>query len=49
MLDKFRAPLRLLAAILSRMHPPVIYRSNWAKISKMFKINRPIEVVELKY
>ena len=40
-------PLRLLAAILSRMRSPVTSRSNWAKDSRMLSINRPIEVVVL--
>lgn len=40
-------PLRLLAAILSRMRSPVTSRSNWAKDSRMFSINLPIEAVVL--
>jgi hypothetical protein len=40
-------PLALLAAILSRMRSPVTSRSNCAKDSRTFNINRPIEVAEL--
>ena len=40
-------PLRLLAAILSRMRSPVTSRSNCAKDSRMFSINLPIEAVVL--
>src|SRR5712672_1502186 len=40
-------PLRLEAAILSRMRSPVTSRSNWAKESKTFSVSRPIKVVVL--
>ncbi|NKA06667.1 hypothetical protein GO303_05031 [Ralstonia solanacearum] len=40
-------PLRLLAAILSRMRSPVTSRSNCAKDSSTFSISRPIDVVVL--
>jgi hypothetical protein len=40
-------PLRLEAAILSRMDSPVTPRSNWAKESSTLSVGRPIEVVVL--
>jgi len=40
-------PLRLEAAILSRMRSPVTSRSNWAKESNTFRVSLPIEVVVL--
>src|ERR1700731_4138872 len=40
-------PLRLEAAILSRMRSPVTSRSNWAKDSSTLSVSRPIEVVVL--
>ncbi|MEN9490677.1 MAG: hypothetical protein RJA63_1126 [Pseudomonadota bacterium] len=40
-------PLALLAANLSRMRSPVTSRSNCAKDSSTFSINRPIDVAEL--
>jgi hypothetical protein len=40
-------PLRLEAAILSRMRSPVTSRSNWAKESNTFSVSLPIEVVVL--
>src|SRR5947209_20548793 len=40
-------PLRLDAAILSRMRSPVTSRSNWANDSSTLSVNRPIEVVVL--
>src|SRR6266849_3549187 len=40
-------PLRLEAAILSRMRSPVTSRSNCANESKTFSVRRPIEVVVL--
>lgn len=33
------------AANLSRMRSPLTSRSSWAKLSKMFSVSRPIEVV----
>src|SRR6266436_1171573 len=41
-------PLRLEAAILSRMRSPVTSRSNCAKDSSTLRVRRPIEVVVLK-
>src|SRR5215207_9756045 len=41
-------PLRLEAAILSRMRSPVTSRSNWAKERRTFKVSRPMLVVVLK-
>src|SRR5208283_924209 len=38
-------PLRLEAAILSRMRSPVTSRSNCANESRTFSVRRPIEVV----
>src|SRR6266446_6352625 len=38
-------PLRLEAAILSRMRSEVTSRSNWANDSSTFSVSRPIEVV----
>ena len=35
-------PLRLEAAILSRMRSPVTSRSNWAKDSSTFSVSRPM-------
>ena len=40
-------PLRLEAAILSRMRSAVTSRSNWAKDKRTFRVNRPIDVVVL--
>jgi hypothetical protein len=40
-------PLRLEAAILSRMRSEVTSRSNWANDKSTFSVNRPIEVVVL--
>src|SRR5216683_5709444 len=40
-------PLRLEAAILSRMRSPVTSRSNCANDSSTFSVSRPIEVVVL--
>src|SRR5215471_8208169 len=40
-------PLRLEAAILSRMRSEVTSRSNWANDSRMFNVNLPMEVVVL--
>src|SRR5437588_8692485 len=40
-------PLRLEAAILSRMRSDVTSRSNWANDSSTFSVSRPIEVVVL--
>src|SRR5213080_2750421 len=40
-------PLRLEAAILSRMRSEVTSRSNWAKESSTLSVSRPIEVVVL--
>ena len=40
-------PLRLEAAILSRMSSEVTSRSNWANDSRTLRVNRPIEVVVL--
>src|SRR5229473_986476 len=40
-------PLRLEAAILSRMRSPVTSRSNWANDSSTFRVSRPIELVVL--
>src|SRR5258708_513023 len=40
-------PLRLEAAILSRMRSEVTSRSNWANESSTFRVSRPIEVVVL--
>ena len=41
------SPLRLEAAILSRMRSEVTSRSNWANESSTFNVSRPIEVVVL--
>jgi hypothetical protein len=41
------SPLRLEAAILSRMRSEVTSRSNWAKDQNTFSVKRPIEVVVL--
>src|SRR6516164_6226405 len=41
------SPLRLDAAILSRMRSDVTSRSNWAKDSSTFRVKRPIDVVVL--
>jgi len=41
-------PLRLGAAILSRMRSPVTSRSNWANDNSTFRVRRPIDVVVLK-
>lgn len=38
--------LRRAAAILSRVRSEMISRSNWAKLRSMFKVKRPIELVE---
>jgi len=35
------------AANLSRMRSPITSRSNWAKLSRMLSVSRPIEVVVL--
>jgi hypothetical protein len=40
-------PFRRLAAILSRMRSPVTSRSNCAKLRRMFRVSRPIDVVVL--
>src|SRR4030088_1681899 len=40
-------PLRLVAAILSRIRSEVTSRSNWANDSSTFSVSRPIEVVVL--
>ena len=40
-------PLRLEAAILSRMRSEVTSRSNWAKDSSTLSVSRPIDVVVL--
>src|SRR3984893_7583217 len=40
-------PLRLEAAILSRMRSPVTSRSNWANESRTLSVSRPMEVVLL--
>ena len=42
-----QSPLRLEAAILSRMRSEVTSRSNWANDSSTFSVSRPIEVVVL--
>src|SRR6516165_10195028 len=41
------SPLRLEAAILSRMRSEVTSRSNWAKDNRTFSVSRPMEVVVL--
>src|SRR5512143_3898150 len=41
------SPLRLEAAILSRMRSEVTSRSNWANDSSTFSVSRPIDVVVL--
>ena len=41
------SPLRLDAAILSRIRSEVTSRSNWANDSSTFNVSRPIEVVVL--
>src|SRR6476620_615669 len=40
-------PLRLEAAILSRIRSEVPSRSNWAKDSSTLRVSRPMEVVVL--
>ena len=40
-------PLRLEAAILSRMRSEVTSRSNWANDSRTFNVSRPMDVVVL--
>jgi hypothetical protein len=40
-------PFLLAAAILSRVRSLMISRSNWAKLSRMFKVKRPMEWVVL--
>ena len=40
-------PLRLEAAILSRIRSEVTSRSNWANDSSTFSVSRPIELVVL--
>src|SRR5215475_48489 len=40
-------PLRLEAAILSRMRSEVTSRSNWANESRTFRVSRPMDVVVL--
>ena len=35
------------AANLSRMRSPITSRSNWAKLSRMLSVSRPIDVVVL--
>ena len=40
-------PLRLEAAILSRMRSEVTSRSNWANDKSTLSVSRPIEVVVL--
>ena len=40
-------PLRLEAAILSRMRSPVTSRSNWAKDKSMLSVSRPMLVAVL--
>ena len=40
-------PLRLDAAILSRVRSEMISRSNWANESRMFSVSRPIDCVVL--
>src|SRR5271169_5664642 len=40
-------PLRLEAAILSRIRSEVTSRSNWAKDSSTLRVSRPMEVVVL--
>src|SRR3712207_3883818 len=41
-------PRRFERAILSRMRSPATSRSNWAKDSSTFSVNRPMEVEVLK-
>jgi len=41
-------PFMREAATLSRMRSAVTSRSNWAKLSRMFSVSRPIDVVVLK-
>ena len=41
------SPLRLEAAILSRMRSEVTSRSNWANDSRTLSVSRPIDVVVL--
>ncbi len=36
------------AATLSRIRSPITSRSNWAKLSRMFSVSRPMDVVVLK-
>ena len=36
------------AATLSRIRSPMTSRSNWAKLSRMFSVSRPMDVVVLK-
>ena len=40
-------PFLRLAATLSRMRSAVTSRSNWAKLSRMFSVSRPMDVVVL--
>ena len=40
-------PFIRLAATLSRMRSAVTSRSNWAKLSRMFSVSRPMDVVVL--
>ena len=40
-------PLRRLAANLSRIRSPITSRSNWAKLSRMLSVSRPMLVVVL--
>ena len=40
-------PLRRDAANLSRIRSPITSRSNWAKLSRMFSVSRPMDVVVL--
>ena len=40
-----KMPLRRLAANLSLILSPASSLSNWAKLSRMFNVNLPIEVV----
>jgi hypothetical protein len=47
MVPPIHMPLRLEAAILSRILSPVTSRSNWAKERRILRVNRPIEVVVL--
>ena len=40
-----KMPLRRLAANLSLILSPASSRSNWAKLSRMFNVSLPIDVV----